>query len=262
MTTALITQDWIDQAVDACHNDPDPGIWNVRQAKLPRNVRILLRRWKELNQVTGSPIIDTWIAALLIGLAVAGVIGGGLAYVGYERLGDTAIMVGAGVGAVIGFVVAYNRFVTMVYRETYIEVIVNEHQSAITSAHDAEDTVVAYLPRLGFILRPDAIEGNRGETGFRDKDARIRLRTVFGQSYHDLRKASDFYNLPTDENWLEQAANMERYSIETMVRSAGHLYRLYGVPRSPDDVASRLSGIWHWILLLAAFVLALFLIVE
>ena len=121
--------------------------------------------------------------------------------------------------------------------------------------------MVAFLPRLGFILRPDAIEGNRGETGFRDKDARIRLRTVFGQSYHDLRKASDFYDLPTDDNWLEQAANMERYSIETMVRSAGHLYRRFGVPLDPDDIASRLSGIWHWILLLASFVLALFLVV-
>ena len=257
---AAVSQDWIEKAVSDCQNDPDPGIWNVRQAKMPGNVKLLLRRWKELNAVTGAPMLDTWLVALGIGLAVALVVGGVLGYLGQDAMAGAAILVGVGLGLPIGAVVAYNRFITMVYRETYIEVIVNEHQSPISNNHEAEDTVVAFLPRLGFILRPDAIEGNRGKTGFRDKDARIRLRTVFGQSYHDLRKASDFYDLPTDDNWLEQAANMERYSIETMVRSAGHLYRRFGVPLDPDDVASTLSGIWHWILLLSSFVLALFLV--
>ena len=259
---AAVTQDWIEAAVHKCQNDPDPGIWNARQAKVPANLKILLRRWKELNAVSGAPMMDTWVAALGILAGITAVVAVVLGYLGYERMGAEAYLIAAGVGALIGAVVAYNRFVTMVYRETYIEVIVNEHQTAMGGNQEAEDTVVAFLPRLGYILRPDAIEGNQGETGFRDKDARIRLRTVFGQSYHDLRKASDYYDLPTDENWLEQAANMERYSIETMVRSAGHLYRLFGVPLDPDDLKSKLSGIWHWILLLASFAFALFLVAE
>ena len=260
MTTAQVAQDWINQAVEACQNDPERGIWNVREAKKFSNVKLLLRRWKALNAVTGASMVDTWGVAMAIGLAIAAVLTGALGYLGQERLGEIAIMAGFGFGAPVGLLVGYNRFITMVYRETYIEVIVNEHQTAISHQHESEDTVVAFLPRLGYILRPDAIEGNQGATGFRDKDARIRLQTVFGQSYHDLRSASDFYNLPTDENWLEQAANMERYSIETMVRSAGHLYRRYGVPLDPDDLKSKFSGIWHWILLLAAFALAFFLV--
>ena len=174
----------------------------------------------------------------------------------------SGFFVGGAVGIPLGLVVGYSRFVTMVFRETYIEVIVDEYRSAVRASREAVDVVVAFLPRLGYILRPDVFEGNRGETGFRDKGARIRLRTNFGQSMHDLRQAGDFYDLPANENCLAQAANMERYSIETLVRSAGTLYRLYGVPRPAEDAMSKLSGAWHWILLVVAMGVSIFIVVE
>ena len=268
MTTLAIipapppAQQWIEEEVEKCHQDPDPGLWNVRQCRSPANIRFLLRRWHHLNLVIGAPTSDTWLMAALIGALVAVAVMVALGAASYSRLSLSGFAVGAAVGIPLGMVVGYSRFVTMVFRETYIEVIVDEYQSALRATHEAVDVVVAFLPRLGFILRPDVFEGNRGETGFRDRSARIRLRTNFGMSIHDLRVAGDFYDLPVNENTLSQAANMERYSIETLVRSAGTLYRLYGVPRPSEDTMSKLSGVWHWILLVVAMGVSIFIVVE
>lgn len=272
MTTLAphIEQVWIEQAVEKCHNDPDPGIWNIRQARLPKNLRTLHRRWRELNEVIGAPVADTWMLAAAIGGGVCLAVIIAVAIGAQDTFGTPekpnpirAGLVGAMPGLLIGFLVSYFRWTKMVFQETYIEVIVSEYQSSIhLSGSDSEDTVVASLPRLGFVLRPDCIEGNRGQTGFRDKDARIRLRTNFGQSYHDLRRAKDFFDLPTDDNWLAQAPAMERYSMETLVRMAGTLYRLYGVPRAADTGFGKLSGIWHWLVFIAALVFAVFMLAD
>ena len=262
ISAPLPAQEWIEEEVRKCHTDQEQGLWNVRQARSPANIRILLRRWQHLNLVIGAPTSDTWLIAALIGVGVAVAVMVALGAASYSRLSLSGFFVGGAVGIPLGLVVGYSRFVTMVFRETYIEVIVDEYRSAVRASREAVDVVVAFLPRLGYILRPDVFEGNRGETGFRDKGARIRLRTNFGQSMHDLRQASDFYDLPANENCLAQAANMERYSIETLVRSAGTLYRLYGVPRPAEDAMSKLSGAWHWILLVVAMGVSIFIVVE
>ena len=264
MTTApaLAQQTWIEEEVRKCHEDTEMGLWSSRQSKQSGSVRILIRRWKHLNEVLGTPTADTYLAAGSIGGVVALAIMVALGAAAYSRLGVGGFGVGAGAGLVVGLLIAYNQFITMIFRETYIEVIVNEYQSAFQATHEALDVVIAFLPRLGFILRPEVFEGNRGETGFRDKHARIRLRTNFGFSIHDLRTAKDFYGLPADEESLDQGANMERYSIETLVRASGHLYRLYGVPKAAEDNISKLAGIWHWLLLIAAFVTAVILVAD
>lgn len=272
MTTlaAHVQQAWIDEAVEKSHNDPDRGIWNIRQARMPANIRILHRRWRDLNEVIGAPVADTWMLSAAWGAGVCAAIIIAVVIGLQDEMGTAerpnpiqAGLVGLFPGMIIGFVVSYFRWTTMVFRETYIEVIVSAYQSVIHfSGSDSDDTVVAWLPRLGFVLRPDCIEGNRGETGFRDRNARIRLRTNFGQSYHDLRTAKDFFDLPTDDNWLAQAPAMERYSMETLVRMCGTLYRLYGVPRAAETNLSKLSGIWHWLVFIAALVFAVFMLAE
>lgn len=261
-TPALTAQQWVEEEVKKCKNDEERGLWNARQCKGPTNVRILLRRWKHLNDVIGTPTADTYMMAAIIGSVVALVIMVVLGWAAYSQLKFAGFAVSGGVGVLMGLVVGYNKFVNMVFRETYIEVIVDEYQSKFQAAHEALDVVVAFLPRLGFILRPEVFEGNRGETGFRDPKARIRLQTRFGQSIHDLVNVSDYWDLPANTNCLDQGANMERYSIEALVRAAGTLYRLHGVPKAAESPMNLLSGNWHWIVLVVGMGVSVFIVAQ
>ena len=256
----LPEQAWLENEVRRAQADEERGIWSVREAMSWRNAKLLHRRWKDLNRVTGTPTEDTWCIAIAIGVAIAIAITIAIGWAGYGSLGYKSWPAGFLTGTLIGIPVAYQRFIAMVYRETYIEVIVNEFHSALSATSEAVDTVIAFLPRLGFYLRPDAIEGNRGETGFRDAKARIRLKTRFGQSVMDLRYARDYWDLPIDDHHLEQAHSMLLYSLIKLVRSAGQLYKSYGVPLPEKPGIERLSGIWHWIILLCGMVLTLLII--
>ena len=66
---SAVTQQWVDQQVDAAKNDNEPGLYSRTQAA--RQPRALYLRWKRLNSVMGAETSDTWMAAIGWGLAVA-----------------------------------------------------------------------------------------------------------------------------------------------------------------------------------------------
>lgn len=256
MTTAnVFVQLDIEAAVAACHEDPDPGLWTRRQAGARMsNIRLLVRRWKDLNAVSGTETMDTWVGAGLwgLGVALAIIVVGGM--IGASKIGAMAFVYGALPGLLLGLAVSYARFVAMVWSETYIEVMVDEHFSDLGEEAEATDSVVAFLPRLGFWLRPDIIDGNRGQTGLRDRRARIRMRAPFGTSIHDFRRAADFWALPPNSYSLEPAPNMTLYSLIMLVRQAARLYREKGVPASDPPGDRLLHGPWPFIIFIAGLI--------
>ena len=249
-----ISQQWVDEQVATAKTDNEPGLWSRRQAG--RHPRALYRRWKRLNAVLGGETADTWMAAGAWGLAVAIVVCVALAWGGWNKVGwETALVGGFLAGAAIGGLVGYNKWIRMVWDETYIESVTSEYHSVLSSGSDVTDAVVAFLQRLPFYHRPDVFEGVGGQTGFKDKKAIIRLKTEFGQSVTDLRDSSDYYDLPGDPSELVATTAIIRFALIKLVREAGALYRQFSVPPPKPSWSKQMSTVWPWIIT-GLFVLA------
>ena len=128
---SAVTQQWVDQQVDAAKNDNEPGLYSRTQAA--RQPRALYLRWKRLNSVMGAETSDTWMAAIGWGLAVAVPVLVLLAWAAWGRVGwQGALAFGILLGAVAGGLTAYAKWIRMVYQETYIEDITAEYHSVLS----------------------------------------------------------------------------------------------------------------------------------
>ena len=248
-----ITQDWVEAQVAEAQLDNEPGLYSPTQAG--RRPKALYRRWMRLNRVLGAETGDTWLAAGGWGLGVALLLTLLLAWGGWERVGG-ALALGFGLlaGGGVGLVVFYSRLVKLMYRETYIEAIVSEYHSALDADSDVTDVVVCFLQRLPFYHRPEVFEGNGGRTGFKDKDAVLRLKTEFGVSALDLLDSRDYYDLPRDPSSLVATTSIIRFALIKLVREAGALYRLVAVKPPRPHWSKQLRGAGPW-LISGAFIL-------
>ena len=247
MENVGMTQSWIQEQVALAQEYGEPAFYSAIQAG--RAPKVLIQRWKHLNSVLGAETVDTYLAA-----AVPGVIGFlvgciGLGWAANATVGLYSWLIGAACGLGLGAVVSYARFIRMVYQETYIETVAYEYHSVIAESSDASDASVAFLPRLAFYLRPEALEGNRGETGFRDRGARISLRLGFGQSVGDLRCEADYYALSDDPSALIPAPSIEFYSLSTLVRKCGRFFRDFAVPTLKPDLQKTINTLFPHIIL-------------
>ena len=158
---SAVTQQWVDQQVDAAKNDNEPGLYSRTQAA--RQPRALYLRWKRLNSVMGAETSDTWMAAIGWGLAVAVPVLVLLAWAAWGRVGwQGALAFGVLLGAVAGGLTAYTKWIRMVYQETYIEDITAEYHSVLSETSEITDVVVCLLQRLPFYHRPELLEETRG----------------------------------------------------------------------------------------------------
>lgn len=256
------TQAWLEEQVEQARNYGEPHLYTRLQAA--RAPRALVRRWKHLNHVLGAETADTYVASAAPGAVVFLALLIGLGWLGQSTIGAWGWAIGLAVGLCVGFAVGYSRFIRLVYQETYIEVDANEYQSSISANSDTTDIAVAFLPRLAFLLEPDALEGNRGQTGFRDKGARIAKRLSFGQSVTDLRSDADYYALANDPSALIPAPSIEFYSINTLVRKCGRYMRLFAVSNAQSQrermLNSLIKSIWPHLALLGGMAGAVLII--
>ena len=242
---SAVTQQWVDQQVDAAKNDNEPGLYSRTQAA--RQPRALYLRWKRLNSVMGAETSDTWMAAIGWGLAVAVPVLVLLAWAAWGRVGwQGALAFGILLGAVAGGLTAYAKWIRMVYQETYIEDITAEYHSVLSETSEITDVVVCLLQRLPFYHRPELLEGNAGQTGFKDKKAVVRTKTRFAESVLDMRDSTDYHDLPGDASDLIATPGINRFAGIKLVRECGALFKLFAVPPPKPHWSEQMRSVWPW----------------
>ena len=248
--------EWIEAAIlDA---KTRPGVYTSRQAQGWAAGKAVRADWKRLNQVLGTSTGDNtaawWGGSLGLGAIIAGLLP--------AAFGAPAVWYAASYSLImpIAAFVGYNRWMHAIYQETYLPASVRLRQRPYRRDQEM-DVIVVWVRRLGLARRPELLEGNQGQSGFRSKRAWVKMQAPVGLGLADFLHGSDFYDMSPDDSCIAPDVATSCYALDVIARRGGAAHAAAIDPPAQRDWVREVRRWLPWLLPLAVMGLGVVILV-